>query len=359
MTRNDTGVILQECDFTEVYNMSFQSEKKLVLEYYEALEKAPANETKRVMEQYLSEDFTARSSYPFRDTMNRIELAEKIWTPYKTALTSMQRRQDIFIAGNNTLDEEGRVWVMSMGHFMGVFSQDILGIRHTGKMANLRYTEFDCVVNGKITETCLMVDYIGLMKQAGMDPLPPSTGNYFVYPGPRMHNGLLFEDADPAEGDKTMALVNQMVDDLSRLNASGSMEPPSPSDLAHSWSEDMIWYGPSPIGASYTIPGYIKGHTGPFRRGLGDKVFNGHVVRFAEGDFACFFGWPNLSNRNIGGFLGLPAGSVVADMQVTDVYCRVNDKLTENWVIIDLPWWLKQQGLDVFERTSSILNPQD
>ena len=339
--------------------MSFQVEKNLVRAFYEELEKAPASETVAVMNKYMSEDYTARSSYPFRDTMNRQEMAEKIWTPYKTALGSMQRRQDIFIAGHNTLDEEGKVWVMSMGHFMGVFCSDILGIRHTGKMASLRYTEFNCVVDGKIVDTCLMVDYIGLMKQAGMDPLPPSTGNYFVYPGPRNHNGLLFADADPAEGEKTMATVNQMVDDLSKLNASGSMEPPSPADLAHSWAEDMIWYGPSPIGASYTIPGYIKGHTGPFRRGLGDKVFNGHVVRFAEGEFACFFGWPNLTNRNIGGFLGLPAGANGADMQVTDVYSRVGDKLSENWVIIDLPWWLKQQGLDVFERTASILNPQD
>ena len=339
--------------------MSFQAEKKLVLEFYEVLEQAPANDTLSVLNKYMSEDYTARSSHPFRDVMDRAAMAEKIWTPYKRSLKSMQRRQDIFIAGNNTLDEEGKVWVMSMGHFMGLFNRDILGIRHTGKMASLRYTEFNCVVNGKITETCLMVDYIGLMIQAGMNPLPPSTGNYYVYPGPRMHNGLLFEDAAPEAGEKTMAVVNQMVEDLSRLNASGSMEPPSPSDLANSWSENMIWYGPSPIGASYTIPGYIKGHTGPFRRGLGDKVFNGHVVRFAEGEFACFFGWPNLSNRNIGGFLGLPAGAAVADMQVTDVYSREGDKLSENWVIIDLPWWLKQQGLDVFERTAEILNPAE
>ena len=56
------------------------------------------------------------------------------------------------------------------------------------------------------------------------------------------------------------------------------------------------------------------------------------------------------------GFLGLPAGES-ADMMVVDVYCRQGDKLSENWVLIDLPWWLKQQGLDIFERTRSIFPP--
>ena len=62
-----------------------------------------------------------------------------------------------------------------------------------------------------------------------------------------------------------------------------------------------------------------------------------------------------LTNTPIGGFLGLPGGGR-GDMQVVDVYCRRGDKLSENWVLIDLPYWLKQQGLDIFERTRQILN---
>jgi hypothetical protein len=44
-------------------------------------------------------------------------------------------------------------------------------------------------------------------------------------------------------------------------------------------------------------------------------------------------------------------------MRVVDVYRRAGDKLVENWVLIDIPFWLKHQGLDVLERTRSILNP--
>ncbi|MGL4475194.1 MAG: nuclear transport factor 2 family protein, partial [Shewanella sp.] len=184
----------------------------------------------------------------------------------------------------------------------------------------------------------------------------PSTGNYFVYPGPRNHDGLLFEDAPEEEGVATLALVNKMVADLSALNDSGAMGCP-PEVLEMSWSKDMIWYGPCGIGASYTIPRYQQQHQLPFRNNLKDKKFNGHVCRFAEGNFSCFFGWPNLSNTPVGGFLGMPGGEIRADMQVVDVYYREGDKLVENWVLIDIPFWLKQQGLDVFERTQQILNP--
>lgn len=50
-------------------------------------------------------------------------------------------------------------------------------------MISLRYAEFNCVQDGKIAKTGLFVDIIGFMIQAGVNPLPPQTGSYFVYPG--------------------------------------------------------------------------------------------------------------------------------------------------------------------------------
>jgi len=278
-------------------------------------------------------------------------VAATFWQPLMRALTHMQRRQDIFIGGTNEIS--GEQWVMSMGNFMGLFDADWLGIPHTRKIANLRYAEFNCVEDGKITKTGLFVDIIGLMAQAGTYPLPPSTGAYFNYPGPRTHDGLLFEDAPEEEGVATLALVNEMVDDLSALNESGSMGCP-PEVLEKTWHKNMLWYGPAGIGATYTIPRYQEQHQLPFRNFLDDKKFLGHVCRFAEGNFACFFGWPNLTNRPIGGFLGLPGSDVNAEMQVVDIYRREGDKLAENWILIDLPYWLKQQGLDVLERSKKI-----
>jgi hypothetical protein len=332
----------------------YRGAKSVVLEYFNAMENAKVCDVENIMKQYLSEEYSWKASYPFRDLKGMEEVSNNFWIPLKESLTNMQRRMDVFIGGTNEFNDE--IWVMCMGHFMGLFDKDFLGIRHTKKMVSLRFAEFNCVKDGKIIKTGLFFDLIGLMMQAGMNPLPPSTGEYFIYPGPRMHDGLLFEDAPEEEGVKTLAVIYEMCDVLGKLNKLGSLEPPSVEELSKSWYDNMIWYGPAGIGATYTISRYIEQHSGPFRRGLGDKIFNGHTVRLAEGNFGCFFGWPNLSNRPVGGFLGMTAGEKPAEMMVVDVYCRRGDKLSENWVIIDLPYWLKQQGLDILERTSSILN---
>lgn len=333
----------------------YQETKALVRAYFEAMEAATPQTVAGVLRDFTSEDYLWRGVYPFREQQGAQATADVFWSPLMASLSRMQRRQDIFIGGTNEIS--GEQWVMSMGHFMGLFDADWMGIRATRKMINLRYAEFTCVENGKITKTGLFIDIIGMMQQAGVNPLPPQTGASFVYPGPRNHDGLLFDDAPEEEGVATLALVNQMVADLSALNDSGAMGCP-PEVLEQSWSKDMIWYGPGGIGATYTIPRYQEQHQLPFRNNLKDKKFNGHVCRFAEGNFACFFGWPNLSNTPIGGFLGLPGGEIRADMQVVDVYYRDGNKLSENWVLIDIPYWLKQQGLDIFERTQKILNPQ-
>lgn len=238
----------------------YQIAKNIVRDYFQKLEEASEMGVEGVLKAFAKDEYRWRGVYPFREKKGVQDVAENFWKPLKTALKHMQRRQDIFIAGENEID--GKDWVMSMGHFMGLFDTQWLGIPPTGKMINLRYAEFNCVENGKITETGLFVDIIGFMLQAGINPLPPSTGNYFVYPGPRDHNGLLFDKQDPTEAEKTLGLVNKMVQDLTELNESGAMGCP-PEILEKTWSKEMIWYGPGGIGASYTIPRYQIQHQLP------------------------------------------------------------------------------------------------
>ncbi|MEH6587931.1 MAG: nuclear transport factor 2 family protein [Halioglobus sp.] len=330
-----------------------QQNKALVLEYFDALDAATADTVGAVLQRYAHQDCQFLGSYPFNELQGPTEIATGFWTPLYTAFCSLQRRQDVFIAGTSEI--EGDDWVMSMGHFMGLFDTDWLGIRATRKMVMLRYAEFNCIAEGKIIKTGMFLDIIGLMQQVGCNPLPPQTGASFVYPGPRNHDGIVLDHQPPEEGEKTLAVMNKMIADLNELNVTGNDNCP-PEYLARTWHDNMLWYGPAGIGASYTIPRYQEQHQYPFREGLTDKTYNGHLCRFAEGNFACFFGWPNLSHTPTGGFMGLPGGERT-HMRVVDVYSREGDKLLENWVIIDMPYWLKQQGLDVLERTSKILNP--
>lgn len=332
----------------------YQDNKALVQEYYQALEASDGDNVTEVLQKYMAEDIQWFGVHPFNELSGVTQVAEKFWQPFMHAFKNIQRREDVFMAGTNVVD--GDEWVTSMGHFMALFDQDWLGIPRSRKLVMVRYADFNCVKDGKIVKTGFFCDIINVMNQVGINPLPPETGHSFVYPGPRTHDGVMLEKHEEQEATKTIQLLNQMIDDLSALNTSANDNYP-PEILAKSWSENMAWYGPAGIGATYTIPRYQEQHSYPFRQGLTDKVFNGHVTRFAEGNYACFFGWPNLSNTASGGFLGLPGGNIRADMRVVDVYRREGDKLIENWVIIDIPYWLKQQGLDILERTQKIVNP--
>ena len=122
-------------------------------------------------------------------------------------------------------------------------------------------------------------------------------------------------------------------------------------ELELDWHNDMIWWGPGGIGASYTIDGYQKGHTKPFQDGLEFVRFNGHILSSAEDDLGGWFGWPNLIMKPKGEYLGLTnASDIESEMRVVDLYRRDGDKLAENWIFIDHLHFLKKLGVDLLER---------
>ena len=326
--------------------MSFQDQKAVVRAHYAALEGAGPEAVAGVLAEQTSGDWFWRGMHPFHEQTGAAAVAEAFWAPFLTAFSAVQRREDIFFAGQD-VQGVGGVWVVSMGHLMGLFDAPFLGISPMRKIAMVRYCEFNRVEGGVIVETCLHVDLIHLMHQAGLRPLPPQTGAHLVQPGPRTHDGLLFAEQDPGEGAETLALIERM---CGRISASGRKVDPQ-GELPHDWHQDMIWWGPDGIGATYTIDRYAEQHQAPFRTHLTDRTFNGHLARIAEGRDGGFFGWPNLTVTPTGGYLGLPAnGLTSAEMRVIDIYRRDGDKLAENWVFIDILHFLSMQGLDVLGR---------
>merc|ERR1712173_543715 len=95
-----------------------------------------------------------------------------------------------------------------------------------------------------------------------------------------------------------------------------------PSALAPHWHSDMLWFGPTGIGATgLTIERYQRQHQMPFRKNLYCKEFVSHI-----------------------------SGDREAEMRVVDIYRRDGDKLAENWIFIDIPHYLLSRGLDVLGR---------
>ncbi len=324
-----------------------QTAKAIVLDYFRATEAAPPDGIAAVIGHYAAANYHFRGVHPFNELDGADAVAATVWQPLRKSLNAMQRRQDIFFAGPNFID--GALWVTSMGKFMGLMDNPWLGIPPTGKIVLLPYCEFHRIEDGRIAESALWVDIISVMMQAGLQPLPVQTGAAIVNPGPRTADGVLFDPQDEAESRKTLDLILRMCDDL----VGDSME--SPADmLRRTWHEDMIWFGPWGIGATCTIERYQLQHQQPFRRGLVDIRFNGHVLEHAEGNYGGWFGWPNMNMKQGEGFLGLPASGRPTEMRVVDIYRRDGDKLAENWIFIDLLHYLRLLGVDALDRCTSI-----
>ena len=335
---------------------NYQKEKKLILDYYRSLDMAQGDNISKVLESYIAKDYIWRGYHPFNELSNAKEVSETFWQPFRNSFKNMQRRMDIFMAGKNEIDGFKSVWVVSMGHLMGLFDNEWLGIKPSRKMAFLRYCEFNKVENGKITETAMFFDIPHVMIQVGLNPFPPQTAAHLIQPGPMTHEGLMFEEQDSAEGEKTLATIDFMVNDIRTWKE--HQELPLVDELRRSWNEDMIWWGPAGIGATYTIERYAEQHSGPFRAAFTDRIFNGHLCRFSEGKFGGFFGWPNLTLTPTGEYMGMPTKPKPIDMRVIDMYRREGDKLSENWIFIDFLHFWYQQGIDILERTNKIQKPK-
>jgi predicted ester cyclase len=321
-----------------------QAAKVLIQDFYRELDRS-GGDLGSTLEDHVASDYVWRGYHPFNELTGAEKVANNFWQPLHRSLNFLQRRQDIFFAGRNELDGFQSIWVVSMGHLMGLFDAPLVGIPPTGKIAMLRYCEFNRVEDGKIAETAMYFDLPHLMVQAGIHPFPKQTAAQLVQPGPMTHDGLLFKSQPAAEGKATLDLINRMIGDIGQWRGGLSLE----DELRRTWAEDMVWWGPTGIGATYTIQRYAKQHTGPFREAFSDRSKTTHISRLAEGAYGGFFGWPNFTARLTGEFIGMPATGKTGEFRVIDIYRRNGEKLAENWIFIDLLHFWKCQGLDILE----------
>ncbi len=329
---------------------SFQAEKQSVTAFYTALGEAEIDDLPSVLADHLATDHLWRGVHPFDDLNGAEQIATRLWQPLHRAVSGMRRRMDIFMAGRSAAGDTDAVWVVSMGHLAGLFDAPWLGIPSTGRMVMLRYCEFHRVTDGRINETAFFIDIPHLMMQAGLHPFPSQTGAHMIQPGPATHDGLLFEAQPHSEGAKTLSIIHAMIEDIGIWRSGLWLT----EELARTWHEDMVWWGPAGIGATCTIDRYARQHAAPFRAGFRDRSRTGHLSRIAEGHFGGFFGWPNFTAIPTGGFMGMPATGAIGEFRVIDIYRRSGNKLAENWVFIDLLHFWKMQGLDVLARVAGM-----
>ena len=168
-----------------------QAAKAVVLAANAALDAAGPDEIGAVIASHVAPAYRWRGMHPFNELSGAEAVAETFWIPLLAAMGPLQRRSDMFLAGENQLDGGTTVWVVEMGHLMGLWDNAWLGIPATRKIAFLRYAEFHRIEAGRIAETASYVDILNLISQTGLNPLPSTTGAVLLTPGPRTHDGLL------------------------------------------------------------------------------------------------------------------------------------------------------------------------
>ncbi|MEO1797723.1 MAG: nuclear transport factor 2 family protein [Pseudomonadota bacterium] len=289
-----------------------------------------------------SPNHTYRGMRPFYDLTGPEALADIVWSPFKTAATTLQRRPDMTIAGRDHGREDGAIWVAQMGHLLADLTGDWLGMPAPGRTVFLPYATLFRVEGAQIVETVEFLDLLSVLTQMGRNPYAShQTGGHLMSPGPKTHDGL--GPHDPSETGETLTLSLDMLTDLAKSYTSPE------GHMAQFWHPDMNWFGPAGIGASLGFPGYRRGHTGPFENKLETSEIVDWEVAVAEGHFSAVMWWPCLRMKNVGDYMGVPASDALAEMRVIDLYRREAGKLAENWIFIDMLHFLAAQGVDLLE----------
>lgn len=287
-------------------------------------------------------------NHPINAISGVASIAECVWGPLRRSFRDLRRGDDIF-TGGSFKDTD---WISATGHLHGVFAADYHGIPATNNWASLRYGEFHQLEGGKIIRSHVIYDLPDLMRQAGLPCWRPGLGVETLTPGPATRDGVLLTAQDPRESRKSLDLVESMI--FEGFLAGDYATDPAKA-IKRYWTDDMMWYGPGLIGATMGFDAFMRLHEKPWDAAMHWRCEkptrdNKHVTRFGDGKFCSFTGWPSTKATHGGPFLGLPATGRPVDIRIMDFYHRRGDRLSENWIFIDMPDLFLQLGVDLFAR---------
>ena len=287
-------------------------------------------------------------SHPFGKLAGSNAIAE-IWTDLRKALPDMERRDLIFVGGENQddpriTDRRAPHMVAAIGHLQGTFVEDLQGIPATHGTVHLRYAEGHFIENGRIRQSHVIFDLLDLMRQAGVWPLPNSLGAEGMWPGPASQNGLRIEDT-PGDASDSLATVFRMHDALLSFDGK-SLDSMQHADF---WTKDFMYYAGGGIGIMRGMAGFQAHHQVPFLRAFPDRDGRGHFIRIADGPFAVTGG--NVFATHTGEIFGIGGTGHVIEMPVMDFY-RLDEtgRIAENWLPIDVLGMADQMGVDLLAR---------
>ncbi|MFY8043801.1 MAG: hypothetical protein ACOVOD_12840 [Rhodoferax sp.] len=343
-------------------NQNLQHKKKVLTALIAVAESSPATLGANLSKIY-HPDAHWRGSHPWNEITGVQAIETGVWLPLLHAFPDLERRDTLVIGGQY----EGRDYVGLVGHLVGTFRREWCGIEATDKVIYLRYGEFHQMQDEKIIESTVLIDVLDFIRQAGFWPIAPSLGQEGVWAGPFSGDGIVLTPQDPTASAASLKLTMDM---QASLGAYSDFTDPGRNGLLNMpqkqfWHPKMMWYGPSGIGTTRGLEGFVDRHQLPFRTafprdpqrpqqpGMG-KHGGSHFVRIGDGRFSATGGWPSRHMLHQGGgWLGLGATGRAVTMRVMDFYSADAGLIRENWVPIDILNVLLQMDVDVLARVRS------
>lgn len=295
--------------------------------------------------QQLATKIDAHFCHPFGDVQGAKNVFEQVYLPLMTALPDVERRDLIVMSG---VTSEGQYWLGTMGNYMGRFNAPFLNIPPTGHIAHMRFHEFFRFEDDKIIEMQAIWDIPELMIQANAWPMAPQLGAFLCTPAPQTGDGVYIT------GDGSDGLAH-VIDMLRHLCLYPTNPDPKIMQLAKYWHPKMNWYGPTGIGSCRGMSGFRHWHQMPFLRAMPDRKLDAmgdlYSHWFAEGQYVCETGWPNMRLTLSGdGWMGIAPSNTEVELRSLDFWRLENNTIRENWVLVDLLDLYKQIDVDVLAR---------
>ena len=339
--------------------------KAVVARFLTEIADLPPEESRAVLSRYCHDDCRWEVFHPFNTILGNEAGLEQFWQPLRNAFPDYEQRIALIIGG----EYEGREQVSTWGQMMGTFDAPLVGIPPTRGLATMKFG-FNCIVrDGKIAKAYVLLDLVDVMRQAGHYPFRPMPGSPEQWAFPPCDTGATAFSHDPVIGAESLRIIREMqmglVPQAEIRNMANLPDRHSPH-----WHKNMNWYGPAGLGSMRGRRGFRNFHGALFLQGFPDRTgwerdhegpeeAPGHYVRMGDGRYGVTGGWPSLNATHLGPeWLGLPPTGRRVMMRVADWYRLDNEnKIIDNWVMIDVPHMVHQMGMDIFHDLQFFIDP--
>lgn len=154
--------------------------------------------------------------------------------------------------------------------------------------------------------------------------------------GSRPEQAALSRDTDMSKTDSTRAVIEGMVDGLNDHRI---------DDIGQFFAENFRWMGNRGCGSKVGLKAFQDNWQRPFQAAFSDKVCVDEA-RLFMGEWAAAFGRQEATHS--GAFMGIaPTGKRVT-IRYMDFWKVEEERITDNWVMVDFPDVMAQLGVDVF-----------